>query len=197
MNATLVSNPQNHNKKKICHLYNIDSWNSYEWLCWRSLWKWYFTLHSMNYSGPSWAFLQESKVSCSRAKPTRSSFSFLWIHWRQQICRAQHDGQRAKSDCGCRWQWKWVSTDHVYRSNLIGSCHGSNGFPSRAKLHLPSMIGCHPCPPSSAPQKLPILSPTTGLDPCSSRFILIRPLFGCPNVSLGSCTWGGNEEKLV
>ena len=135
MNATLVSNPQNHNrKKKKCQLYNIDSWNSYEWLCWRSLWKWYFTLHSMNYSGPSWAFLQESKVSCSRAKPTRSNFSFLWIRWRQQICRARHDGQRARSDCGCRWQRKRVSTDHVYRSNLISSSHGSKMFGIARKM---------------------------------------------------------------
>jgi len=28
----------------------------------------------------SWVFLQQSKVSCSRAKPTRLSFPFLWIH---------------------------------------------------------------------------------------------------------------------
>ena len=93
MNATLVSNPQNHNRnKKICQLYNIDFWNSYEWLCWRSLWKWYFTLHSMNYL--SWVFLQESKVSCSRAKPTRLSFSFLWIH----VWNCKKDGTRVKPE---------------------------------------------------------------------------------------------------
>ena len=31
----------------------------------------------------------------------------------------------ARCDSGCRWQRKRPSTDHVYWSNLIGSCHGS------------------------------------------------------------------------
>jgi len=40
----------------------------------------------------SQVFLQESKVSCSRAKPIRLSFSFLWI----QVWNHKKDCTRVK-----------------------------------------------------------------------------------------------------
>ena len=78
-------------------MYNIYSWKSYEWLCWKYLWKWCFIFNKL-FTLSSSFFCKSpccNKVPCSRAEPARLSFSLYYIFgiMRKIVCQSRNNGK--------------------------------------------------------------------------------------------------------